>query len=627
MARVICPLTNAVPAEPVFLFAPSGRTFERRALEQRLWKEPNVDPSTGKTCPMRLEFAPIVRVSGGGGGDEITPAKAALERQFPGVGGAVYDVVAASNDGARGAAASRLLAACKEAPEHKNSVRLLGGVAALVQVLRDAAAATTSEASVGDTTLLESTRAILRADPGIEAIAAGAVSATIVLVDVRDARERDNTALVELWTRLAANGAYAAALVEAETTPLVSAVVGIVKRGRDEASQILAAQAILTIVTDSSFSSSQNATNERFSGGGDMEPLVDLWTASKTDEARDALAKALAKCVVKHSKVCDISPLVWLVERATTAAPGSHDVAMRALVRAVSQSSIRESYRRSSNVRPSRETVEAPPTPMSSSSSSDLVMEDTIDPLVWLLITGGGRDDNWGVKEAAALGLWRIGKHSAAMCADIVDAGALPALVRLVDRGETDGAKAAGAKLLSVVATTSAGRDVVSTEPAVIPALVRLMNLGKTDVPREAAVVALERLARDHDSNRIAVASSSAIASLTRLIYRGCTDAAEEAATLLLANLAGSNTQKQKIVQAGAITPLLKLVEFGETARVKDAAANTLKLLADHSKTRGSVAKELDLRPSIRRRIMWSSERKAIHERIDELKLSMMASD
>lgn len=606
-----CPLTGEAMREPVFLFTQSGRSYERQALVSRLAKDPNVDPATNASFASPLVFGPNAWIAGRSvAGDDV--ARDVLETQFPGVGAALYETLASTDHKRRVASLSKLDVASRT---NHAAVVEAGGVAVLGQVLEEFIDAQ----GPAERLLLSAVRALSSIPPGDCVTVVGPL---IRVVDSRDKHEQDNDEHIDLWTRLVEGQAYEAAVRASESSAVVEALVGLVNRSSDEQAQTLASRAILTLATvaDVPTTAEPSAVFDVLSGGtaGTMEPLVRLFNAAKTDEAKSALAKALAKFVAtaQKSNPCDIQPLVWLMDHPSVEATsdgtpqkstGTSDVAMRALLRVVS-------------TKKGGENASSPP--LLSRSSSDPSSIDALEPLLFLLDQGGGTGSgDWGVKEAAAFGILKLAKQSDERCEEVAVRGAVPSLVRLIDRGGTDNAQTAAARALNVLIENDKARTVVADDDTAIPAFVRLVNLAKSDAGREAAVLLLDQIARGGGPPCAAIGqNNSVIASLTRLIYRGCTDRAEEAATHLLAILATSDQHKLKIVEAGAITPLIKLLEFGETAQVKDSAGRVLKSLADYSKTRSAIARELDMRRSFVKRLFRKNERKAIHDKIDGIK-------
>lgn len=625
-----CPLTGKPMREPVFLFTQSGRSYERQALVSRLAEEPNVDPATHASLESPLVFAPNAWVAAEKGrsvaADDV--ARDVLETQFPGVGAALYEAVAWTDDKRRAASLSRLDVASRT--NHAAVVKA-GGVAVLGQVLEEFIDAQ----GPAERMLLSAVRALSSIPPDDCVTVVGPL---VRVVESRDKHEQDNDEHIELWSRLSgAPPTYEAAVRASESSAVVEALVGLVNRSSDEKAQTLASRAILTLasVADAPATAEPSTVFDVLSGGtaGTMEPLVRLFNAAKSDDAKSALAKALAKFVAtaQKSNPVDIQPLVWLMDHTSADAPadttphrsspsGTSDEAMRALLRVVSTKKAAHPD--------DAECASSPPSTTRSLSSADPSSMDALEPLLFLLEQGGGTGSgDWGVKEAAAFGILKLARQSDERREEVAVRGAVPSLVRLIDRGGTDKAQTAAARALAVLIENDKARTAVADDETAIPAFVRLVNLARSDAGREAAVLLLDRIARGGGPPCAAVGqNNNVIASLTRLIYRGCTDRAEEAATHLLAVLATSDSHKLKIVEAGAITPLIKLLEFGETEEVKDAAGRVLKSLADYAKTRSAIARELNMRRSFAKRLFRKNERKSIHDKIDGIQRSMSGS-
>jgi hypothetical protein len=94
---------------------------------------------------------------------------------------------------------------------------------------------------------------------------------------------------------------------------------------------------------------------------------------------------------------------------------------------------------------------------------------------------------------------------------------------------------------------------------------------------REGLAVALANLAANNAENQVLIAQAGAIVPLVTLVQSG-TDGQKEHAARALRNLADNDENKVLIAQAGAIAPLVTLVQSG-TAGQKEQAAGALRNL------------------------------------------------
>ena len=105
-----------------------------------------------------------------------------------------------------------------------------------------------------------------------------------------------------------------------------------------------------------------------------------------------------------------------------------------------------------------------------------------------------------------------------------------------------------------------------------LPALVAALGAGDAAVT-EAAARALSKFAGENNANRVAIAEAGAITPLIKLVRLG-SDGAKKAAVAALHYLSFDKANEVAIVEAGAIAPLVGLLSLGsEGAREQAAGA------------------------------------------------------
>lgn len=166
----------------------------------------------------------------------------------------------------------------------------------------------------------------------------------------------------------------------------------------------------------------------------------------------------------------------------------------------------------------------------------------------------------------------------------IAEAGAITPLVGLLSGGRGADAQEAAAYALWALAGDSGNRLLI-TESGGIGPLVLLLGCNNPKA-REHAEAALVRLSIEI-ANRELI-----IKQLVSMLQDQQNDSAQEQAAAALANLArDSDANRQSIVDAGGINPLLSLLK-GESPGAKENAANALTQLCETNENRVSIAAE-----------------------------------
>jgi hypothetical protein len=206
------------------------------------------------------------------------------------------------------------------------------------------------------------------------------------------------------------------------------------------------------------------------------------------------------------------------------------------------------------------------------------------------LLTSGAFDDQGRGKALAVLTILAGGNN--AIAAAVVAAGALPLLA---GRDMLRGGSIADRQIAANVMTNLAFKDNDTIKDAVveagaIPMLVDLLHdtnhvvcqlRGGLYGVRAAAAGALENLARTaSDTNKEAMVEAGAIPPLILLLREFSEEQGRAAAAGVLGRLAAdSYTNRSAIIESGAIPPLMELLSGGSD-KGRAAAAGTLWVLA-----------------------------------------------
>jgi hypothetical protein len=209
----------------------------------------------------------------------------------------------------------------------------------------------------------------------------------------------------------------------------------------------------------------------------------------------------------------------------------------------------------------------------------------------------------------------------------IVESGGITPLVALLNDGE-DAAKTGAAAALACIAVANASTPGAIAQSGAISPLVSLLTGEHGAAAQEAAAGALHALAHDAD-NRIAIAEAGAIGHLVLLLGsanpltsefaegalvrlsiensnreliihklvgmlydKGSEAGGEEQAAAALANLASdSDANRDSIVEAGGIAPLLSLLETSSSTKAKERAIGAISQLASRRTIQKEIAK------------------------------------
>ena len=209
----------------------------------------------------------------------------------------------------------------------------------------------------------------------------------------------------------------------------------------------------------------------------------------------------------------------------------------------------------------------------------------------------------------------------------IIESGGITPLVALLNDGE-DAAKTGAAAALAYLAVANASTPGAIAQSGAISPLVSLLTGEHGAAAQEAAAGALHALAHDAD-NRIAIAEAGAIGHLVLLLGsvnpmtsefaegalvrlsiensnreliihklvgmlydKGSEAGGEEQAAAALANLASdSDANRDSIVEAGGIAPLLSLLESSSSTKAKERAIGAISQLASRRTIQKEIAK------------------------------------
>ena len=122
-----------------------------------------------------------------------------------------------------------------------------------------------------------------------------------------------------------------------------------------------------------------------------------------------------------------------------------------------------------------------------------------------------------------------------------------------------------------------------------IPSLVQLLKGGHG---ASAAALAIDHLAANSAANSNAIREAGAIAPLVALLQAGAGSAAATNAAGALWNLASSNDARNAIRKAGAIAPLVALLQAGAGSAAATNAAGALTNLANSNDTNKNAIRE-----------------------------------
>lgn len=187
-----------------------------------------------------------------------------------------------------------------------------------------------------------------------------------------------------------------------------------------------------------------------------------------------------------------------------------------------------------------------------------------IDALVKWLRCGSVEQKTWAARALTALA-W----HSPHNQALIASAGAIPAFVALIQRGNNEQKDKAAAALLNLSA--NADNQALIAAAGGIPALIKLVWDG-SQVQKPRAAGALWNLTVDRRNHAQIIAAGGILALVTLLGSYNASDVQKERAAGALWNLSADTDNQAAIAAAGAISVLLELVRYGTDAQRKNAA-------------------------------------------------------
>ena len=207
--------------------------------------------------------------------------------------------------------------------------------------------------------------------------------------------------------------------------------------------------------------------------------------------------------------------------------------------------------------------------------------------LVGLLGTG-----NTHAKSNAAHTLWRIVNENPASQEKIAKAGPTSDLISLLKDGTVEAKEYA---LWSLSLSINESNQSVLLDDQGIKPLVAALH-STTIVTRQQAAAALAALAMDNTKAQVSIAQAGSIAPLIEIVKVQILDneaavAARENAAAALAQLAFVAENRDEVVEAGGIDPLVKLLHEGEPMSQRFAAAAIARLATNHTGNAATIAK------------------------------------
>ncbi|KAG1676327.1 hypothetical protein FOA52_001122 [Chlamydomonas sp. UWO 241] len=232
---------------------------------------------------------------------------------------------------------------------------------------------------------------------------------------------------------------------------------------------------------------------------------------------------------------------------------------------------------------------------LTGTGKAETIVEEGGIPALMLLL---GPRSSTEVQKAAASALDSLAFYHAQNQHAIVAAGAIPALVQLLQGLE--GVQDAAAGALRSLAENNTQNQTTIAAAGAIPALVQLLQDVDPESEPGRAAFALGCLADHHAKNQTAIVAAGAFPALIdlldpNLVPTRCSFADDVfAATVALGNLAANHPQNQTaIAAAGAIPALVGLpgLHWDVSHAVWDAAEEALESLADgHAQNQAAIA-------------------------------------
>ena len=164
----------------------------------------------------------------------------------------------------------------------------------------------------------------------------------------------------------------------------------------------------------------------------------------------------------------------------------------------------------------------------------------------------------------------RSGAHTAA----VVEAGAVPVLVSMLQGGE-GGLQKAAADTLSIISQSHRHTSVVVAAGAV-PVLVSILQAGNEDL-RQIATDAISNIVQNQEHIGAVVAAGVLPVLVSHL--QSCHDGLKELATIATKSIARNHTYSSAVVDAGAVPVLVSLLK-GPNEELSEVAADALKEIA-----------------------------------------------
>lgn len=196
---------------------------------------------------------------------------------------------------------------------------------------------------------------------------------------------------------------------------------------------------------------------------------------------------------------------------------------------------------------------------LTSTNHKAILQAGAITPLVALL-SGNGSD---GLKSAAAAALKSLANHSEDTSSAIITAGAISPLVELLTIGKySDRVNEIAAGTLHGLASSTTKRKKIGRSGA-IQHLVALLQADRTDRVNTAATFAILNLAHNHTANKATIVAAGAIHPLINLLSNGRTVQIKCAATATLTSLAYNDSNRATIGASGAIPHVVVLLSTG----------------------------------------------------------------
>mmetsp|Transcript_20241 Transcript_20241/g.63619 ORF Transcript_20241/g.63619 Transcript_20241/m.63619 type:complete len:869 (-) Transcript_20241:363-2969(-) len=551
-----CPLTLDLMEEPVLLFTESGGTFERRALEQYLSLYPTRDPLTGLDHAAPLSFAPNRSLK-----DAITKwydaeiaAKAVRRASTSSDDASSIDAPEVSSAGTETSVlAGTAVAGCVAAPSFGTAAAAEPGAARATQAIDDALAslarslpASDDDAPLAWGTVLATSKA---AEPPTTPKGALDESKEETKEEMRPESVKDPTS-----SPFDLKNAAALALSR-QGTPEARRPKALTLRHRSMSAD----------------------TND----GAVDSPSSE---ASTSRSASETIGHRRSRTMQLDSVVGDAASV--LLDESTLRRTGDKPGPRSAGEEAVAA----PQQKRQSMPRLYVPAPEAAHRPEPKQQSREETQKPDVAILVRMLRMHGPEQES-----AAADLLKLVSKDVATARNEIARANGIDALCHVIEKGQSDDAKASAAKILQIASMNNdATKCAIALAGGIYP-LAQLVAHGVTEASRGAAAGALANLA-PIDDNQIAITTSGGIQNLVGLLDAASPSSeAASMAAAALRNLAAHGAWNQtEIARCGGIAPLCEKLDEGRDS-TKEACAAVLKRLTSlpSSHARAEIARSL----------------------------------